>query len=215
MDKPVGILTRDEAKALGLQRYFTGRPCKHGHIAWRAVSNHTCWGCISIAKRDEYAANPDKSKQRRARYYSKNREAEIASMRAYNEKNKESAAAKSKIRYTENRDTKRAKAREWAKLNPGKRRAQHIERKARKKSATPPWYGEWDIFVMQEAGDLCVRRGEVTGREWHIDHMIPLRARNASGLHCASNVQVIPAALNMAKKNKMILTQPLEWLKHI
>ncbi|KKK96676.1 hypothetical protein LCGC14_2660360, partial [marine sediment metagenome] len=31
-------ITRDEAKALGLKRYFTGKPCKYGHISEHRVS---------------------------------------------------------------------------------------------------------------------------------------------------------------------------------
>jgi hypothetical protein len=30
--------TRDEARAMGLDRYFTGIPCRHGHVAARYVS---------------------------------------------------------------------------------------------------------------------------------------------------------------------------------
>lgn len=36
--------TRAEAFALGADRYFTGAPCKHGHVAERFVSG-TCTGC--------------------------------------------------------------------------------------------------------------------------------------------------------------------------
>jgi hypothetical protein len=32
------IVSWKEAKARGLKRYFTGEPCKHGHIAERCVS---------------------------------------------------------------------------------------------------------------------------------------------------------------------------------
>jgi len=36
--------TRAEAFAIGADRYFTGIPCKHGHVAERFVSG-TCIGC--------------------------------------------------------------------------------------------------------------------------------------------------------------------------
>jgi len=45
--------------------------------------------------------------------------------------------------------------------------------------------------------------------------MIPLAARKACGLHVASNCQVIPAKLNVSKNNKLILTQPREWIQHL
>ena len=35
------LITRADAKALGLKRYFTGKPCKHGHVAERTM-NRIC-----------------------------------------------------------------------------------------------------------------------------------------------------------------------------
>ena len=40
------ILSREEAKALGLERYFTGKPCRNGHIADRSVRG-VCLECRS------------------------------------------------------------------------------------------------------------------------------------------------------------------------
>ena len=37
--------TREEAIALGLTFYYTGKPCKHGHISKRRASNQTCCDC--------------------------------------------------------------------------------------------------------------------------------------------------------------------------
>ena len=39
------IITRKEAKEKGLSRYYTGEPCKRGHIAERRVANHCCATC--------------------------------------------------------------------------------------------------------------------------------------------------------------------------
>jgi hypothetical protein len=40
------IISWKEAKALGLKRYFTGKPCKHGHICERTVINRHCKECL-------------------------------------------------------------------------------------------------------------------------------------------------------------------------
>lgn len=37
------IISRAEAKAAGLKRYFTGVPCKYGHVCDRNVAS---WGCV-------------------------------------------------------------------------------------------------------------------------------------------------------------------------
>lgn len=39
------IITRDEAKVKGLKQYFTGVPCKNGHIEKRATLNGNCIRC--------------------------------------------------------------------------------------------------------------------------------------------------------------------------
>jgi hypothetical protein len=42
------IITRAEARAQGLTHYFTGVPCKHGHIAQRRVDRPECGECYRI-----------------------------------------------------------------------------------------------------------------------------------------------------------------------
>ena len=52
-----------EAIDAGKTRYFTGKPCKHGHIAERMVSSGSCCECMKH-KREKYhrSYNPDKAK---------------------------------------------------------------------------------------------------------------------------------------------------------
>jgi len=39
------IITRKDAHAAGLRRFFTGRPCAHGHTAERFVTTGGCVAC--------------------------------------------------------------------------------------------------------------------------------------------------------------------------
>lgn len=39
------LISLQEAKAKGLPRYFTGIPCKKGHIEERAVASRSCFAC--------------------------------------------------------------------------------------------------------------------------------------------------------------------------
>lgn len=41
------IISRKEARALGMKRYFTGMPCKHGHLAERRCDSKTCTACLA------------------------------------------------------------------------------------------------------------------------------------------------------------------------
>jgi hypothetical protein len=45
MDK----ITKKEAKSLGLKFYYTGKPCKHGHLVERLVKGGMCKECRDIA----------------------------------------------------------------------------------------------------------------------------------------------------------------------
>lgn len=46
------VITRVEAKRRGMSRYFTGKPCKRGHVAERNVSSWGCVECATIQSRD-------------------------------------------------------------------------------------------------------------------------------------------------------------------
>ena len=41
-----------EARRRGLVRYFTGVPCKHGHVAERFVGNSECVECMNARYRN-------------------------------------------------------------------------------------------------------------------------------------------------------------------
>lgn len=49
------ITSRQEAAALGLSKYFTGKECRKGHVAERYVSSGACIGCIE-EEREIYKA---------------------------------------------------------------------------------------------------------------------------------------------------------------
>jgi hypothetical protein len=149
-------------------------------------------------------SNPDKVKELKKRSEAKNFEVARA------------GAARRNQRYAKrNRKKISNSLKLWRKQNPDLARVHVMDRRARKLHATPPWFGEFDELVMREAAALAELREKATGFCWHVDHMIPLQAGDACGLHCAQNVQVIPASLNVRKNNKMIFTEPCEWLRAV
>ena len=46
------LISRQDAIDKKLTRYFTGEPCKHGHVAERLLSNRTCIDCQLPRKRE-------------------------------------------------------------------------------------------------------------------------------------------------------------------
>jgi hypothetical protein len=56
--KRLKIITRAQAKVRGLTRYFSGRPCCHGHVAERYVCNYRCIECDN-ARMAAYFKTPE------------------------------------------------------------------------------------------------------------------------------------------------------------
>lgn len=200
---------RSSALEAGELRYFTGKPCKHGHIAQRFTGNATCVECHRLLHYDKHEEN----KERNRLHCAKNRERERIRAAQWYANNRERANAAKKAKYWENAEESRRDGRERYANNPTPSKASARRRKVNKKMRTPIWHGELDEFAFAEALSLAADRLETTGIEWHVDHMIPLLAKEASGLHVMDNLQVIPAAMNMEKHNYMRLTNRLEWLK--
>ncbi|MEI7261333.1 hypothetical protein [Pectobacterium carotovorum] len=144
-------------------------------------------------------------------YYQVNKGFRRAAHRLYYQRNKELIKATSRRRSADKPDECRITAAAWRERNRNRVREYQSRRRAVKRNAVPVWFGEWDVFVIQEAYSLAKEREADTGIKWQVDHMVPLQAIKASGLHCASNIQVIPEYLNLMKRNRMILTEPFQW----
>jgi hypothetical protein len=70
-----------EAKIAGLKQYFTGNPCKHGHISPRDVSDRSCYQCKLIKAAKWKHENPDKHAAANNKWSKLNRESVQATVR--------------------------------------------------------------------------------------------------------------------------------------
>lgn len=52
MANPI-ITTRAQALAAGIGRYFTGKPCKNGHVAERYTLRGACVDCLEMHRKRE------------------------------------------------------------------------------------------------------------------------------------------------------------------
>lgn len=195
------IISRKDAEALGMMTYFTGHPCKRGHVGPRYTRGRRCVEC----------ANGILAQQFRLR----NPEAGRIATQLYRERNADHAAEISREWVRNNRAIVNASNKRYAESNPDKMRAKWKARRLMKLSASVDFDAELTEFVTREAASLAELRRQATGIEWHIDHMIPLRARTVCGLHVWNNLQVIPGAMNLAKRNTLTMTQPGEWVRNV
>jgi hypothetical protein len=80
---PTDIIGRDEARVLGLKRFFPGKPCKRGHVTECYVSSRECVECNDGRKREWRAANLQKAKERERKRLRKYRAAHPEMIREY------------------------------------------------------------------------------------------------------------------------------------
>ena len=184
IEQPVESFSRDSARKSGIHPW--------------------CNACRKESARKRIAANPEFHRKRVAAWRAKNPDADRAIRKSQQVKHKEKRNAESRAYRAANLDRVRLLGREWSKNNPAASRAINNARRAAKKRAIPAWASdELDQFVMSECYSLAVKRTQITGVEWHVDHVVPLRSENVCGLHCSANLQVIPARLNHAKGNRV------------
>ena len=103
------IISKKDAKTQGLKRYFTGKPCKYGHVAERYVGSGKCIECDAeyyqankeriAEQRAEYRQRPE-VKERRAEYRQNNKER----MAEYYQANKERIAEQKAEYYQANKE---------------------------------------------------------------------------------------------------------------
>jgi len=80
------IIKAKEARAAGLRHYFTGKPCKRGHVDIRYVTG----GCAQCAREDSrryYSEDPEKYKALTVEYRELNRETTNEIQRRYYARN--------------------------------------------------------------------------------------------------------------------------------
>ena len=140
-----------------------------------------------------------------------------AYMRKYSRKNREEINRKQREVYAANPEAGRARTAEWRVKNPEKVQAQaevaadrfqndpdhrshrlylankgSAKRRAVKLQRTPAWADSEAMKFFYE----CRPAG------CHVDHRIPLQGENISGFHIETNLQWLPAHLNLSKSNK-------------
>jgi hypothetical protein len=190
--KILEIISLEEAQSKGSKFYFTGKPCKHGHIAPKYVKyKYVCVECEKLRCRIKSRV-----------YYWKNPAGIRAKANANRASNLEREREKERIRETRRKPRDPQKVKEWhsngIKRNPEKYRLMalrrstkyakaHLEeraaienrRRARKLSQTCTCCTNEQLLLAYK------QAAEIGG---HVDHIIPLAL---GGLHCLKNLQVL------------------------
>ena len=122
------VISRAEAIKQGLKHYFTGKPCKNGHVAKRYCSSKLCFICSheKSIKRNQYYWKTEKGKlakaKAQAKYFKKNREELLTKAKERKETPKgKKANQEAQAKYwKENREKLLTKAKERKETPKGK-----------------------------------------------------------------------------------------------
>ena len=168
----------------------------------------------AVRQKAWYADNKEQVKKRAKNHYQRNKARHSRLNKLWIEKNKEQYSLYKKSWSSTNVIKDRASKRKWRENNKGSVRAFGSTRRAIKRSSRE-LFDELSKFVLKEAMSLNILREKVTTFNWHVDHMIPLQNPDVCGLHVWNNFQCIPSTMNTSKGNRLIYTNPHEWLYDI
>ena len=186
--------TRNKAKAIGSTHYFTGKPCKHGHIALRKTKG-SCVECLKLewARGNEQRADyfreynrREDVKDRKNDWYQDNRAAVI---------DRASTRPAEKLREYRNA---------WKVNNAVQVRADTKARRRKHREATPPWLTRKQKSELRQMYQLAITMTKTTGEQYVVDHIVPLRSDEVCGLHVPWNLRVITQEDNLKKSNKLL-----------
>lgn len=119
-----------------------------------------------------------------------------------------------KNRYRSNPDRYKKKSAEWRAKNPDKVEAHKIKNKLPEFAwhKKYPWKAKahnartraakWQRTPKWSEKKLIIEFYKNCPDGHHVDHIVPLRGKNVSGLHVLVNLQYLPASVNCSKGNK-------------
>jgi 5-methylcytosine-specific restriction endonuclease McrA len=206
------VISLTEAKSEGLAWYFTGAPCKRGHIVRRRVSNRRCEECEKIGVSAWKAANPEKFKasadKYRDRYPERVKEQGRRREAKRRQKYPEQIRLANKVAFDKNRAEYYATQRLYAKSNPDIIRAANAAYRARKRTAVGTLTAAEFSAILERQKHRCHWCCDSIKTGSQIDHVIPLVR---GGEHSAANVVGSCGPCNRRKRSK----DPILWANEI
>jgi 5-methylcytosine-specific restriction endonuclease McrA len=215
-------MTREEAIATGRNRFFTGIPCRNGHVCERIASTNKCVECHRVTKQKYYFAHPELARARNQKWQENNREKVRAANRKWAAGNPDCGKAASARHYEKcKQDSEKMKERsrktktwrqsypekhcaqscKWQASNPIKAGAIQQARRARKRGAEGRYTKE-DIdrlFELQRSKCALVWCRKSIKSKFHVDHVMPLAL---GGSNWPSNLQLLCPTCNIKKHAK-------------
>ena len=188
--------TRHEAIISNSIHYFTGKPCKNGHVSARTIARN-CIACLAANNQKWYRANREKADQRHQKWHDDHPGSRAAFVREsrlkHLEKRREEGRLAQERRRKENPEREREIYKRAYRNNPKRVLLNNIVRSKRVRQATPSWA---DLDAIRSFAAACPPG-------LHVDHIVPIKGKNVCGLHVLWNLQYLTSAENLTKGNRL------------
>jgi len=206
--------SRAEAKATGATHYFTGRPCKHGHVDRRTTTQARCAECVRVRQRarlqdpefrkrhNQWCLAREKRKSADPEFVKRRKESDLRTRQKPEVKQRKRMADKARHA----RPEVKARKKRWADMSEAEKakcNARCSARRARIRQGTPVFLSREHRSAIWRIYEESARRTRETGVRHHVDHIVPLLGEKVSGLHVPWNLRIVPAEVNQRKYNRM------------
>jgi 5-methylcytosine-specific restriction endonuclease McrA len=178
------VMTRAQAKAAGLKRYWRGTPCLKGHRAERFTSDAHCVVCTD---------------QKFWAWYDENKAHVVAGVKAWREQNPK----RHRLQRLRELPANRERMRQWAKDNPERYsqscKARNHARRSRERNAPGKWTADDIDKLFDQQKRRCAACRVSIKKGYEIDHKQPL---SKGGTNYISNIQLLCFSCNRSKGSR-------------
>jgi hypothetical protein len=165
-----------------------------------------CKLCTRKSATEWRSRNKERVAIHKRSYYLKYAERIKAKGRLYHKNNAEKIKARGELYRSKNkltlRERKRLGALKWRHNNPHLAAAMQQKQRSTRSKRVPKWLNSLHYEEISKIYFKACQKSKQTGIKHQVDHIVPLRGKNVSGLHVPWNLQVIPALDNARKGNK-------------
>lgn len=192
-------VSRAEARENGQPWFYTGVACRRGHLDRRSTANGACYSCSNLRDKERRSENITEYREADRRSYWKNVDKKRQRSRQYHANNVDKRKLYDKERYPKEKGQRIERASEWNRNNQHRRVHLIAARRAAQHLASPAWLTKTqkdrikDFYLLRAA----------YGRDFEVDHIVPIKGKNVCGLHVPWNLQVLTVIENNRKSNQL------------